>query len=464
MLCDYISKYRSGFASYTELRAQKNSRYVVSIDDKGGISETLSSKSGVSARVYSSGVYGFAAASEYNDDQVRWVLRQAKDNADRLGRFVKKPMVEVPDIASGVAPINYEVQEMDKVALREILSGLRLYADKKYPGCKASIDAYNVLDERILVVQSGYSGRSNFVLGSLGVTLTREVDGKPVSGWYTEGINVYLKDFVKDPGTLQVIVDKAFEKLEKQMSQESTPKADADGGEAECILSPEFTSMLAHEAVGHTCEADAVVKKDSVAAAYMGRQVASELVSLTDFAATAYGERCPISMVIDDEGVLCKDAPIIKDGVLVGVMNNRDTAARLGVEPTGNARASEYYDEPIIRMRNTCFHPGKSKFEDMIASVDKGYYLVTSGGGNGSLKGEFNMMVGEGYEIVGGKIGRPIKPTMTAGIAWDALRTVTMVSDRFVNSKLCGTCGKKQGISTSQGGPEFKLRLTIGGK
>jgi TldD protein len=100
----------------------------------------------------------------------------------------------------------------------------------------------------------------------------------------------------------------------------------------------------------------------------------------------------------------------------------------------------------------------------MISSIDKGYYLTKSGGGNGSLKGEFNMLVSEGYEIIHGKLGRPIMDTMSAGIAWDALKTVEMVSSNFVNSKNCGTCGKKQSIPTSQGGPEMKLKLNIGGK
>lgn len=115
-------------------------------------------------------------------------------------------------------------------------------------------------------------------------------------------------------------------------------------------------------------------------------------------------------------------------------------------------------------MRNTCFHKGTSRLEDMIASIDKGYYLTKSGGGNGSLKGEFNMKIDEGYEIIHGKLGRRINPTLSSGIAWDALKTVTMVSDNFIDSKQCGICGKKQAIPTSQGGAEMKMRIAISGK
>ena len=50
--------------------------------------------------------------------------------------------------------------------------------------------------------------------------------------------------------------------------------------------------MLAHEAVGHTVEAD-IVLGGSVAANYLNKQVASEKVSLTDFAHTAFGKPAP---------------------------------------------------------------------------------------------------------------------------------------------------------------------------
>ena len=47
-----------------------------------------------------------------------------------------------------------------------------------------------------------------------------------------------------------------------------------------------------------------------------------------------------------------------------------------GVPPTGNARAYTFSDEPLIRMRNTAILPGKDKLDDMIASIEDGYYLL----------------------------------------------------------------------------------------
>ncbi len=464
MLQDIISKYKPGFTGYTELRAQINSTYSMELKPEGPILERRSSRGGVSARIFHKGAFGFAASGTYDDENVRRVLEMAERNAVAMSRYAKKIRETLPPLPGGNVPINYSVRPIESAALRAAAEEMKRYAEAKYAPVKASVDLSNTMAEKLLVVQNGCDGRSNIVLGSITVSLERQgASGDPVTAEESLYIDTYLMDAL-DAEKLYDLVDKTHAKLEKKLAEDKHEKVAPDGGVWECILSPEFTGMLAHEAVGHTCEADAVVEKDSVAAAFMGKQVASELVSLTDFAHEAYGEHCPISLHVDDEGVLCRDAPIIKDGILVGCMNNRDTAEALGMEPTGNARASQYFDEPIIRMRNTCFLPGKSTLDEMIASIDKGYYLVRSGGGNGNLKGEFRMVVSEGYEIVKGKLGRPIRDTNCAGVAWDALKTVDMVSSNFQNSKGCGMCGKKQGIETSSGGPEMKLRLNLAGK
>lgn len=78
------------------------------------------------------------------------------------------------------------------------------------------------------------------------------------------------------------------------------------------------------------------------------------------------GSRAPLPVYVDDEGTPASDEVLIKDGILVGYMNSRETAQHFGMEPHGNARGYAYSDEPLIRMRNTAILPGKDKLEDMI--------------------------------------------------------------------------------------------------
>ena len=201
----------------------------------------------------------------------------------------------------------------------------------------------------------------------------------------------------------------------------------------------------------------------SVAGHCLGRQVASEKVTLTDFAHTAFGERCPLPVFVDDEGTEAKDVPLIENGILTGYMNSRQSAQHFGMEPGGNARAWLFSDEPLIRMRNTAVHPGTDHLEDMIASIDDGYYLIDSGNGQGDTTGEFMFGVTMGYEIKHGKLGRALLDTTISGVAFDMLKTVDMVSDTVVWSS-SGFCGKKQPMPVGMGGPALRCQVTIGGR
>ena len=133
------------------------------------------------------------------------------------------------------------------------------------------------------------------------------------------------------------------------------------------------------------------------------------------------------------------------------------------MEPCGNARAWLFSDEPLIRMRNTAIHPGKDRLEDMIASVDDGYYLINSGNGQADTTGEFMFGVTMGYEIKKGRLGRALLDTTVSGVAFQMLKTVDMVSDT-VTWASSGFCGKKQPMAVSMGGPALRCRITIGGR
>ena len=135
----------------------------------------------------------------------------------------------------------------------------------------------------------------------------------------------------------------------------------------------------------------------------------------------------------------------------------------LGAEPTGNARAFAFSDEPLVRMRNTAIMPGLDRLGDMIAAVDRGYYLKRVSNGQADWTSEFMFGITCGYEIRNGKRGRAIRDTTVSGIAFDMLKTVTHVGDEL--QWMPGTwCGKKQLIPVCMGGPALKCRITLGGQ
>ena len=114
-------------------------------------------------------------------------------------------------------------------------------------------------------------------------------------------------------------------------------------------------------------------------------------------------------------------------------------------------------------MRNTAIMPGKDKLADMIASIDDGYYLLDHSNGQADSTSEFMFGVPMGYEIKKGKLGRALLDSTISGVAFDMLKTVTMVSDEMTWVTY-GTCGKKQPMTVGMGGPAIKCKIHMGGK
>ena len=467
MLDDILSKYKSGFSDFTLLRGQHKSVIRTMYTTEKGQTDILKygfeeNSLGVCATVFANGAYGFTALPRYDDATVQCVLKKAKENALLLAASQKNPLPPVPETENGAIMRDLDYRFLTERQVCTFAKELGKYAESKKPGIKAEILVLQDATEKLLIVSNGYDYHN--IENLPGISVQLKMDDCSISK-EIHSSKRSLCSIAEDPAEVYALIDKLVEELAEKKAEDEDAIY-AEGGEWDCVLSPEFVSLLAHEAVGHTMEADAVLQKGSVGLEYMGKQVASPLVSLTDFhSKVCGGVDGRLDIPVDDEGVKCIDAPLIKDGILCGALTDRRTAAALGMPMTGNARANQYSDTTIIRMRNTCFHPGTSKFEDMIAAIDKGYYLKKMGGGNGSLKGEFRMTAAELYEIRGGKLGRKVKPTSVAGIAWNALKTVDMVSSDFNGGEMCGYCGKNdQDIRTAEGGAAFKMRLRIAGR
>ena len=69
---------------------------------------------------------------------------------------------------------------------------------------------------------------------------------------------------------------------------------------------------------------------------------------------------------------------MIKNGILVGRLHSRETAAKLGEEPTGNARATGYRYAPIVRMTNTAIEGGDTSDRNFMVVVDMGTTTIVA--------------------------------------------------------------------------------------
>ena len=460
MIISSLSKYSDLLKGYTELRCQENSSIGIMMMNGNLIQNVRSSSSGISARANVNGAWGFASNSNINHESIRQVLNLARQNGELLN---SKSLSKNRELITS----NYSIEKsfatkkvrLTQKQLIEFTKEIDNYIIKKYGDLVSRSVRVNELNmEKSLITSSGAELYSFLPRANIMIDLVvNDGNGVPVELYEVIGGLGQFEDNFTNPQSLYERIDKTYERL-----REKAEGVYANGGLKECILATDLAGILAHEAVGHTTEADFVLS-GSIAGEYMNKEVASPLVTLVDYANTAFGDTCLVPIYIDDEGTKAEDVTIIEKGILKGYMHNKESANMFNVAPTGNARAYEFSDEPIIRMRNTCILPGTDKLEDMIASVEDGYYLMNPGNGQADATSEFMFGVTMGYEIKNGKLGRAIKDTTISGVAFDMLKTVTMVSDDLLWSN-SGMCGKKQPITVGMGGPAIKCKVNIGGK
>lgn len=444
---------------HAELRAQCNRNRAVALLNGDLVSNARSESSGVSARVYERGVYGFASGAEYTADSAAAVLRAAADNAAFMNARVHKDKPPLPPLAGGPFTVGRAPSDPEQKQYIDFARELDAYLAKKYPDLASRVVQVRADSmEKRLCVSDGADGHALLARCHVYVFLTANTSsGAPVELFKPFGGCGAFDDHFSDPALLYDDIDRLVEQLRQKREG-----VYANAGLRDCVLGPDLAGILAHEAVGHTVEADLVLG-GSVAGHCLGKRVASDLVTMVDFAHTALGKPTPLPLYVDDEGTPCEDAVLIDKGILTGYMNSRETAQHFGMKPQGNARAYLFSDEPLIRMRNTAILPGKDKLADMIAAVDDGYYLVSTNNGQADTTGEFMFGVSMGYEIKHGKLGRAILDTTISGVAFDMLKTVDMLSDDMAWS-CSGTCGKKQPMPVGMGGPAIKCKVTMGGR
>ena len=461
MLIDILSARKGLFDSgaHTELRGQLNRSRRVVLLSGNVVQNSRSDISGVSARVYRNGTYGFSSMAEYSPEAAEKVLLAASENASFMDKHAGRGKPALPALARNRYQVSADIHDPAQKTYIEFSKALDAYVAEKYPGLLSrTIIATEDSMEKLLVTSDGMDSHTILPRSYCYVVLTAQTpDGNPVELYKVFGGEGTFDLNFTDPSVCYPQIDEVYEQL-----MQKREGVYADAGIKTVILGGMMTGMLSHEAVGHTVEADLVLG-GSVAAHNLNKRVASEKVTLTDFANTAFGKRCPLPVFVDDEGTPAQDVTLIKDGILTGYMNSRETAQHFGMEPGGNARAWLFSDEPLIRMRNTSVHPGTDKLEDMIASIDDGYYLIDSNNGQADTTGEFMFGVTLGYEIKNGKPGKALLDTTISGVAFEMLKTVDMVSDS-VTWASSGFCGKKQPMPVGMGGPALRCKVMIGGR
>ena len=446
---------------YVEIRYQD--KYLANYQYKDNdISSTTGSRNGLCVRVLIDGSWGQTSTSVISKrsmlETVKSATSLAKNSATHKERKITLAEIKpVEDHVVSPRKKNLKDQSAEE-KLKLIIDAAKVQED--FELVRSLIINYNeIIDERIVYTNEGT--RISWedmkpTLMAYAVAIDKQT-GKMGAGYSSWSHTMGLEFFDLHP--IDQLVRKAADKATKLSQAPIVP-----GGIANVLLGPQMVGVLAHEAVGHTAEAD-LVMMGSFTKGKIGEKVCSEKVTMVD-APVKKGSKWMGSgwLPYDDEGVKGVDVKLITDGVLTGYLANRAYAAEFGIEPTGNARAYTFADEPIVRMRNTYFEPGDMNFEELYESVGEGYLLRTLQNGQADSSGEFMFGAVEAYKITKGELTDELyqNPVLT-GNAFETLSNVLGIGKDFELTLGGGFCGKEQPAKVDAGGPFIALKAMLAG-
>lgn len=418
--------------------------------------------SGVGVRVWVDGIWGFSSTTDISKDSIYRTIKEAFNSA-KMGKGLKEKTVEklTTRPKKGVLKVK-ETRPLEKIPLEEKIEMVRKLDESPRKISNKVISTLarymEMVDEKVIVTSYGTDVIYKDSKADVVVYVVASSNGEMESGFpsigATGGWGELFRRF-KPEDMVEEAVKIAVNKLGAKYPE---------GGTHTVVLHPSLVGILAHEAIGHTVEADFVLS-GSIVKGKIGEKVASEMITLVDSPNPQIEKGASGILLVDDEGVDPMEVKIIENGVLKSYLHDSESSTIFGVENTGNARAFLYSDEPIIRMRNTYILPGETDPEEIIASTKEGYYLKRLGGaGQADANAEFMFGVMEAWKIENGKLVYPVKEVTISGQAFDVLSSVDMVGNDFMFALGVGYCGKHQPAKVDAGGPHIRCKVKIGGR
>ncbi len=234
-----------------------------------------------------------------------------------------------------------------------------------------------------------------------------------------------------------------------------------DGGIYNVVLNPNLAGVFTHEAFGHFSEADIIEDCPSIRnKMQIGAKLGNDIVNIIDDPTM---EKQLGFYKYDDEGVKARSTQLMKNGILVGRLHSRSTAASFNEPLSGHCVAEDFRYPPIIRMGNIYIEPAEAKFEELLIRINNGLYILDAKGGQTSGE-NFTFGAQYGYIVKNGKLDKMIRDINISGNLYHTLQNIIAVGNDLELSKI-GGCGKDQlNIRSCSGAPHIIINnVVIGG-
>ena len=440
----------------------------------GGGGGTRVGAAGFGVRVIHSGTWGFASSPIVTEDEIRRITKIAAEVA-RASAIAKKTDVKLAPVQAFQAFWATTLQTDPESIARETKQDFvqkvvdAVLKNKDVQNVNVSVNLsyewkYFASSEGSYIEQESY-----FTNPSFSVTARKD-----------DVVGTRTFSAVPRGGGWEVAEEaKMLENAERIAAEavEFTTAKPVDMGVKDLILTPSHAMLTIHEIVAHATELDRIM-------GYEANYAGTSFVKLADLNKLKYGSKLfnvtadktiagGLGTVgYDDDGVKTTKFPIVRDGILVGLMTNRETAHYINEkESRGCTYASSWRDYPFLRMANVHVEPGppgSPTLDQMIADTRDG--VMIDGRGSYSIDQQrYNGQFGGNafWEIKNGK-----KTRMVTNVTYNAITTDFWGNLDAVSGKesweMHGTGGDAKGQPTqtnsiSHGSPYLRIKKMMVG-
>jgi TldD protein len=257
--------------------------------------------------------------------------------------------------------------------------------------------------------------------------------------------------------------DKARSAAQKAIELLAAPSV--AGGKYTVVTDQILTGVFTHEAFGHLSESDFVYENPRMQEIMvLGKRFGVPNLNIVDDGSLPGGLG---THPYDYEGVPTRKNYLIKEGILVGRLHSRETAAKMQEPVTGNARAVHFQHPPIVRMTNTFIENGTVPFDEMIKDIKLGVYALKAIGGETAIE-MFTFSAGYGYMIRDGQVAELVRDVVLTGNVFETLLHIDAIgNDLGWEPNGPGGCGKgdQHPLRVGVGGPHIRIQnCVVGGQ
>ncbi|TDH28826.1 TldD/PmbA family protein [Segetibacter sp. 3557_3] len=396
-----LNEGRSKGATYVDVRLGRYLNQFINTREKKVENVSNTESYGMGIRVIANGCWGFAATDNLTKENIAKTAALAVQIAKVNARLLTEPLKLAPQKGYGEVswktPIEknaFEVPIKEKIDLLLRVNDVAMSNGATF----ATSSLFQVNEQKYFASTDGsYIDQDiHRIWPTFTITKTDKQSGRfetrnALSAPVGMGYEYLIPDPAEEIQGHLVLYKKRYNMFEdaraaaSHVDQKLKAKP-VEPGKYDLVIDPTNLFLTIHESVGHPTELDRVL-------GYEANYAGTSFLTLDKWKAgnfnfgnklvnfhadkTAPGSLAAVGY--DDEGVKCKDWPIIKDGVLVSYQTIRDQAHIIGLnESQGCCYADNWNSVQFQRMPNVSLLPGKAplKAVDMIKNVEKGIYIL----------------------------------------------------------------------------------------